>query len=97
MAKGYWVAHVDVDEFDPYKDYIAADAARFAENEAGFLLRGGNRAEPEGKARTRTVAFGFPSYKKALACCDSPGYQAAKALSDPVSTGDLVIIHGYEG
>ncbi len=97
MAKGYWVAHVDVDDMEAYKSYIAANAAPFAEYGAKFLVRGGARAEPEGKARARTVVIEFPSYEQALACYESEGYQAAKALRDPVSIGDLVIIQGYDG
>ena len=97
MAKGYWVAHVDVHDIETYKTYIAANAASFAEYGGKFLVRGGNRTEPEGKARARTVVIEFPNYERALACYESEGYQTAKALRDPVSTGDLVIIQGYEG
>ncbi len=97
MAKGYWVAHVDVDDVETYKNYIAANAAAFAEFGAKFLVRGGERTEPEGHARARTVVIEFPSYEQATACYDSDLYQAAKAIRDPVSTGDLVIIRGYEG
>ncbi|MCE8510345.1 DUF1330 domain-containing protein [Ruegeria pomeroyi] len=97
MPKGYWVAHVDVDDMEIYKSYIAANAAPFAEYGARFLVRGGGRETREGQARARTVVIEFPSYEAALACYDSPGYQAAKALRDPVSTGDLVIIQGYDG
>ncbi len=97
MAKGYWVAHVDVDDIETYKSYIAANAAPFADYGAKFLVRGGERSEPEGKARDRTVVIEFPSYEQALACYESDAYQAAKALRDPVSTGDLVIIQGYDG
>ncbi|KIC42329.1 hypothetical protein RA27_02830 [Ruegeria sp. ANG-R] len=96
MAKGYWVAHVDVDDIEAYKSYIAANAAPFAEYGARFLVRGGERTQAEGQARARTVVIEFPSYEQALACYESEGYQAAKALRDPVSTGDLVIIQGYE-
>ncbi|WP_299986451.1 DUF1330 domain-containing protein [uncultured Ruegeria sp.] len=97
MTKRYWVAHVDVDDIETYQSYIDANAAPFAENGAKFLVRGGERVEVEGNARARTVVIEFPSYKQALACYDSKDYQAAKALRDPVSTGDLVIIRGYEG
>lgn len=97
MAKGYWIAHVDVDDMDAYKAYIAANAAPFAEYGARFLVRGGERQVPEGKARARTVVIEFDSYETALACYDSVSYQAAKDLRDPVSTGDLVIIQGYDG
>jgi len=95
MPKGYWVAHVDVDDPQVYETYKAANAAPFAEYGARFLVRGGPRETREGQARARTVVIEFPSYAAALACYDSPGYQAARALRDPVSTGDLVIVEGY--
>jgi uncharacterized protein (DUF1330 family) len=95
MPKGYWVAHVDVDDPKAYEDYKTANAAPFAEYGARFLVRGGPCDIREGQARARTVVIEFPSYAAALACYDSPGYQAAKALRDPVSTGDLVIVEGY--
>lgn len=97
MAKGYWVAHVDVDDMETYKTYIAANAAPFREYGARFLVRGGQRQVREGKARARTVVIEFDSYQTALDCYDSVAYQDAKALRDPVSTGDLVIIEGYDG
>ncbi|MBJ6370152.1 DUF1330 domain-containing protein [Sedimentitalea arenosa] len=97
MAKGYWVAHVDIDDMERYKDYIAANAAPFAEYGARFLVRGGPREVREGQARARTVVIEFDSFEAARACYDSVGYQDAKALRDPVSTGDLVIIEGYDG
>lgn len=95
MPKGYWVAHVDIDDAEAYENYKAANAAPFAEYGARFLVRGGPRETREGAARARTVVIEFPSYQAALACYDSAGYQAAKALRDPVSTGDLVIVEGY--
>lgn len=96
MAKGYWVAHVDVDDPEVYEQYKAANAAPFAEYGARFLVRGGEGQQREGSGRARTVVIEFPSYEAALACYDSSGYQAAKALRDPVSTGDLVIVRGYD-
>lgn len=97
MAKGYWVAHVDVDDMETYKQYIAANAAPFAEYGARFLTRGGEFEVMEGTVRKRTVVIEFDSYETALACYHSPGYQAAMALRTPVSTGDLVIVKGYDG
>ncbi len=97
MAKGYWVAHVDVSDMERYKNYIAANAAPFAEYGAKFLVRGGQHEIREGTTRARTVVIEFPSYEDALACYDSALYQAAKDIRDPVSVGDLVIIEGYDG
>lgn len=97
MAKGYWVAHVDVDDIETYRKYIEANAAPFAEYGARFLVRGGRRTVPEGHAKSRTVVIEFDSYDKAVACYESAAYQAAKAIRDPVSKADLVIIEGHEG
>lgn len=97
MAKGYWVAHVDIDDPRGYEAYKSANAAAFAEFGGRFLVRGGARELREGDARARTVVIEFPTYKAALACYNSQVYQAAKALRDPISTGDLVIVEGYAG
>lgn len=97
MPKGYWVARVDVSDFEKYKAYIAANAAPFKEYGARFLARNGQFTNPEGGSRSRNVVIEFPSYQAALDCYHSPGYQAAVALRVPVSTIDLVIIEGYDG
>jgi uncharacterized protein (DUF1330 family) len=97
MPKGYWIAHVDVRDPAAYEAYKAANAKPFARFGARFLVRGGAHEVREGQARPRTVVIEFPSYEAARACYDSPEYQAAKALRDPVSTGDLVIAEGWEG
>ncbi|MCB1342411.1 MAG: DUF1330 domain-containing protein [Pseudooceanicola sp.] len=97
MAKGYWVGHVDVADLEEYKKYIAANAAPLAEYGARFLVRGGEYEQMEGSVRKRTVVIEFDSYETALACYNSPGYQAALALRKPVSTGDMIVIKGYDG
>ena len=97
MPKGYWVAHVDVDDPDVYAKYRDANAAPFAEYGARFLVRGGTATQKEGQSRARTVVIEFPTIEAAKACYESAGYQAAKAIRDPVSTGDLVIVEGWDG
>ncbi|WP_322865490.1 DUF1330 domain-containing protein [Aquicoccus sp. G2-2] len=97
MAKGYWVARIDIDDLETYKKYVAANAAPFAEYGARFLVRAGQFECPEGSSRSRNVVIEFPTYEAALACYASETYQQAKAIRDPVSHGDLVIIEGYDG
>ena len=97
MAKGYWVAHVDVRDPAAYEKYRQANAVAFKKYKARFLVRGGDCEIREGTAKSRTVVIEFPSYADAIACYESPDYQAAKALRDPVSEGDLVIIEGWDG
>ena len=97
MAKGYWIGHVDVDDMETYKNYVASNAAPIAKFGGRFLVRAGEQQVREGEARKRTVVLEFDSYEAAVACYDSPAYQAAKDIRDPVSVCDLVIIEGYDG
>ena len=97
MAKGYWIAHVDVDDPEGYKAYFAANEAPFARYGARFLVRSGRSAQKEGALRGRHVVLEFKDYATALACYESPEYQRALAIRQRVSRGDLVIIEGYDG
>lgn len=97
MAKGYWVAQVDVSDMEQYKKYVAANAKPFKEFGARFLTRGGQSENPEGKSRSRTVVIEFPSYRAAVDCYHSADYQAAIQLRATASSADIVIIEGYDG
>jgi uncharacterized protein (DUF1330 family) len=97
MAKGYWVARVDVYDAEAYKSYVAANAAAFSKYGARFLVRGGQFQLREGTSRARNVVIEFDSYQKAVDCFNSPEYQHALSLRRPVSAGDVVIIEGYDG
>jgi uncharacterized protein (DUF1330 family) len=96
-AKGYWIVQIDVTDLEGYKPYMAANQAPFGAFGARYLVRGGKREAPEGKARERIVVLEFPSYDAALACYHSPGYQAAKKLRDGKGILDLAIVEGYDG
>jgi uncharacterized protein (DUF1330 family) len=97
MPKGYWIVRIDVADPEQYKAYIAANARPFAAYGAKFLVRGGPFENPEGTSRSRNIVIEFPSYQAALDCWNSPEYQEAIKLRLPISTGDLVIIEGYDG
>lgn len=97
MPKGYWIGHVEIEDMEAYKAYIAANAEAFGAYNARFLVRGGAHKVVEGALKSRHVVIEFASYTDALACYESASYQHAKSLRDPVSSGDLVIIEGYEG
>lgn len=96
MPKAYWVAHVDVRDAEIYAKYREANAAPFARYGARFIVRGGPQTIKEGQSRARTVVIEFPSLDAATACFHSAEYQAAKAIRDPISSADLVIVEGYE-
>ncbi len=97
MAKGYWIAHVDVADAERYKEYVAANAAAFAKYGARFLTRGGRHEVVEGQSRARHVVIEFPSLQAAQDCWHSPEYRRAWAIRQPVSTADVVIVEGYDG
>jgi uncharacterized protein (DUF1330 family) len=97
MAKGYWIARVDVSDLEQYKQYVAANAKPFAEFGARFLVRAGRFETLEGGSRSRNVVIEFPSYEAALDCYRSPGYQAAMALRQGAGVCDLVVVEGYDG
>jgi uncharacterized protein (DUF1330 family) len=97
MPKGYWVIRADVTDMERYKAYMAANAGPLAKYGARFLARGGRSETVEGSSRSRNTVIEFPSYQAALDCWNSPEYQAAIKLRQPVSTLDLVVVEGYEG
>ena len=97
MARGYWVAHVDITDAEAYKAYVAANAIPFAKYGARFLVRSGRYEVIEGATRARQVVIEFADYETALACYHSPEYQAAKALRAGASDADLIVVEGYDG
>src|SRR5262245_3260539 len=97
MPKGYWVAHVDINDRQGYQAYIEANAEPFHKFGARFIVRGGPSETVEGRFRQRVVVIEFKDYATALACYRSPEYQRALALRQPHSAADIVIIEGYDG
>lgn len=95
MPKAYWVGHVDVKDAEAYSAYIAANKAAFDKYGAKFIIRGGPIIALEGRVRSRCVVIEFPDLETARACYHSREYQAAKALREPVSLADLIIVEGY--
>jgi uncharacterized protein (DUF1330 family) len=97
MAKGYWIAHVDVRDLEGYKPYAAANPAIFRKYGGRFVVRVGRFECPEGDTRQRQVVIEFPDYATALACYRSPEYQANIKLRQPHADVDLIIVEGYDG
>jgi len=97
MAKGYWIARIDVTDPEGYKEYVAANAVAFQKFGARFIVRGGRFEAPEGTPRARNVVLEFKDYDTAVACYHSPEYMAAKAKRDGRGVADVIIIEGYDG
>jgi uncharacterized protein (DUF1330 family) len=96
MAKGYWIARVDVRDGERYKDYVATAKPAFEKFGARFLARGGAFEALEGTARSRNVVIEFPSMQAALDCYNSPEYQAAKAIRQTVADAEMIVVEGFE-
>ena len=96
MAKAYWIARVDVRDPEIYKKYVETATPAFQRHKAKFLARGGRTEVLEGKARARNVIIEFPSLEEAHACYHSPEYTAARAIRQPVSDGEFVLVEGVE-
>ncbi|QSZ58239.1 DUF1330 domain-containing protein [Rhizobium sp. ZX09] len=94
MAKGYWIARVDVRDSQRYKDYVSTAKPAFERFGANFLARGGALTELEGKARARNVVIEFPSVQHAIDCYNSPEYQAAAKIRQEVADAEMVIVEG---
>jgi len=97
MARGYWIAGVDISDGEAYRKYVQANAAAFAKFGARFLVRGGAFEAREGTARSRHVIIEFPDYQAARDCYDSPEYRRAMAFRRGASDADLLIVEGYDG
>jgi uncharacterized protein (DUF1330 family) len=90
----YWIAHVTVTDPIAYTGYQTLAPAAFAAHGATFLARGGQATVLEGPDAPRHVVIAFPSYAAALACYNSPEYQAAKAKRDGACLASVVIVEG---
>ncbi len=97
MAKGYWIAHLDVTDQDAYATYRARNGIAFAKFGGRFLVRGGPYTLVKGAGRQHNVVIEFPSGDAARACFASPEYQDALQHLSKMGSTDLIIIDGYDG
>jgi uncharacterized protein (DUF1330 family) len=98
MAKGYWIALVEVKDLDGYRSkYVTALPDVLRKFGGKYVTRGGQTEVAEGKSKSRVVVLEFPSYQAALDCYRSPEYAKAKALRMAYADSDLIITEGYDG
>ena len=94
MAKGYWIARVDIRDAERYKDYVTAARSAFETYGATFLARGGEFCKLEGDVRARNVVIEFPSLQAAVDCYNSPEYQIAAAIRQECADAEMVVVEG---
>lgn len=98
MAKGYWIARVDITNAEGFKrDYTAFLAPVLKKFGGRFLVRGTASESPEGTARKFNVIVEFPDHASATACYKSPEYQELVAIRQRNAETDLLIIDGFDG
>ena len=97
MAKGYWIARVDIRDAVRYPDYVAAAKPAFEKYGAKFLARGGAFQKLEGQVRARNVVIEFPSLQAAVDCYNSPEYQIAAAIRQQCADAEMVVVEGIDG
>jgi uncharacterized protein (DUF1330 family) len=94
MPKGYWVVRASVRDEQRYPEYLAAAGPAFQKFGAKFIVRGGPFETREGSARDRNVVVEYKDLATAIACYDSPEYQAAKVIRQKYADADFIIIEG---
>ncbi|MGE0565415.1 MAG: DUF1330 domain-containing protein [Pseudolabrys sp.] len=98
MAKGYWIALVEVKNPDGYKnDYVAGLPAALSKFGGKYVTRGGQTETVEGAVKSRVVVIEFPSYQAAMDCYRSPEYAGLKAARMANADADIVVVEGYDG
>lgn len=97
MPKGYWIGRVDVSDLQEYQRYATANVVAYKKYGARFVIRAGRFETVEGQSRARNVVIEFPSYQAAIDCWNSPEYQDAAKIRQPISVIDLIIVEGYDG
>jgi uncharacterized protein (DUF1330 family) len=97
MAKGYWIGRVDVNDDKGYQPYADANPPIFKKFGAKYVVRGGRYDGVEGQSRSRNAVIEFADYATAVACYNSPEYQANLKIRQAHAMTDLLIVEGYDG
>lgn len=97
MPKGYIIARVDVDDADQYALYAKGALEAMRIHGCRILARGGRSEALEGPARQRNVILEFDDFDTAKRYFASPEYRKAREFRAPISTGEFVVVEGYDG
>ncbi|WYK03868.1 DUF1330 domain-containing protein [Cereibacter sphaeroides f. sp. denitrificans] len=92
MATALWIANVEVTDAEAYGRYAKGAGPAITAHGGVFLARGGRHVQLEGRDRSRNVVARFPSVEAAVACYNSPEYQAALDHARGASIRDLVVV-----
>ncbi|MFD1510483.1 DUF1330 domain-containing protein [Lacimonas salitolerans] len=91
-----WIAHVTVTDADAYAKYAELAGPAIAKHGGTFIARGGRFVQLEGTERPRNVVARFDSVDAAVACYNSPEYQAALDHARGASERELMVVETSE-
>ena len=94
MAKGYIIAHIRVNDPEPYEEYVARDTPILESHGARFLVRGGRCEALEGDVLDRHVVIEFPSFEAARAVYHNPEYQEVAEIRRRHADSLIVLVEG---
>ncbi len=97
MAKGYWIAHVDVRDPEGYKGYVAAAKLAFDKYGAKMLARGGAYEQTEGPGRARNVVIEFPSLQGGAGLLPfARNTRRRRRSGRNIADAEMVLVEGVE-
>lgn len=97
MAKGYWLARLNIKDRNTFAEYRKRNAAPIAKFAGKFIVKGGKAEAKVGPAAAENVVIEFDSYEQAVACFNSDEYQAAtQYLRQSADVIEFVIVEGAE-
>jgi uncharacterized protein (DUF1330 family) len=94
MPKGYFIAHITVNDPEAYKEYIERDTPILQALGGRFVVRGGQAQVMEGETLNRHVVIEFPSYEAALAAYHDPAYQEVADIRRRTADSVILVVEG---
>jgi uncharacterized protein (DUF1330 family) len=92
----YVIVHVEVTDWEKYREYMRHTPRIIAEHGGRFIVRGGESVTLEGApSARRLVVVEFPSLDQAKAFYDSPDYRRARAIRAGGGDAHIVAVDGY--
>ncbi len=97
MAKGYFIAEIDVQDAQRYAQYTAQTPAAIARHGGKFVVRGGAMEAVEGQPpQGRVVVVEFPSLEAARTFYQSEDYQPLIPIRQSASSGRVFLVEGAD-
>jgi uncharacterized protein (DUF1330 family) len=91
-----WIANVTVTDPDSYAKYAELAGPAIAKHGGRFIARAARFVQLEGRERPRNVVARFDTVEAAVACYNSPEYQAALDHARGASERELMVIETTE-